>query len=109
MIRQLGTPTWFCSFLAAKSRWIHLIKILGRLIDHKDYNDEEVKQMTWQKKSELSQKYPVTCAINFEHMVQLIIHNFIKSSSHPVGEVVDFSTALNSRKEVIHISTAYSG
>ena len=90
MIRQLGKPTWFCSFSAAETRWIHLIKILGRLIDHKDYNDEEVKQMTWQKKSELIQKDPVTCARNFEHMVQLFIHNFIKSSSHPIGEVVDF-------------------
>ncbi len=53
MIRQLGKPTWFCSFSAAETRWIHLIKILGRLIDNKDYSDEEVKQMTWQKKSEL--------------------------------------------------------
>ena len=90
MIRQLGKPTWFCSFSAAETRWIHLIKILGRLIDNKDYSDEEVKQMTWQKKSELIQKDPVTCARNFEHMVQLFIHNFIKSSSHPIGEVVDF-------------------
>ena len=90
MIRQLGNPTWFCSFSAAETRWIHLIKILGRLIDKKDYTDDEVRQMTWQKKSELIQKDPVTCARNFEHMVQLFIHNFIKSSCHPIGEVVDF-------------------
>ncbi len=90
MIRQLGKPTWFCSFSAAETRWIHLIKILDRLIDNKDYSDEEVKQMTWQKISELIQNDPVTCARNFEHMVQLFIHNFIKSSSHPIGEVVDF-------------------
>ena len=90
MIRQLGKPTWFCSFSAAETRWIHLIKILGRLIDNKHYTDDEVKQMTWQKKSELIQKDPVTCARNFEHMVQQFIHNFIKSSCHPIGEVADF-------------------
>ena len=90
MIRQLGKPTWFCSFSAAETRWIHLIKILGRLIDNKHYTDDEVKEMTWQKKSELIQKDPVTCARNFEHMVQQFIHNFIKSSCHPIGEVVDF-------------------
>ena len=90
MIRQLGNPTWFCSFSAAETRWIHLIKILGRLIDNKDYTDDEIKGMTWQKKSELIQKDPVTCARNFEHMVQLFIHNFIKSSNHPIGEVIDF-------------------
>ena len=90
MIRQLDNPTWFCSFSAAETRWIHLIKILGRLIDNKDYTDDEVRQMSWQRKSELIQKDPVTCARNFEHMVQLFIHNFIKSSCHPIGEVVDF-------------------
>ena len=90
MIRQLGNPTWFCSFSAAETRWIHLIKILGRLIDNKDYTDDEVGQMSWQRKSELIQKDPVTCARNFEHMVQLFIHNFIKSSCHPIGEVADF-------------------
>jgi hypothetical protein len=90
MIRQLGNPTWFCSFSATETRWIHLIKILGRLIDNKDYTDDQVKAMTWQKKSELIQKDPVTCARNFEHMVQLLIHDFIKSSVHPIGEVVDF-------------------
>ena len=90
MIRQLGNPAWFCSFSAAETRWIHLIKTLGRLIDNKDYTDDEVTQMTWQKKSELIQKDPVTCARNFEHMVQLFIHEFIKSSYQPIGEVVDF-------------------
>ena len=90
MIRQLGNPTWFCSFSAAETRWIHLIKILGRLLDNKDYTDDEVTQMTWQKKSELIQKDPVTCARNFEHMVQLFVHDFIKSSCQPIGEVIDF-------------------
>ena len=89
-IQQLGNATWFCSFSAAETRWIHLIKVLGRLIDNKDYTDDQVRQMTWQKKSELIRKDPVTCAKNFEHMVQLFIHDFIKSSCHPIGEVVDF-------------------
>ncbi len=46
--------------------------------------------MTWQKKSDLIQKDPVTCTRNFKHIMQLFIHNFIKSSCHPIGEVVDF-------------------
>ena len=90
MIRQLGKPTWFCSFSAAETRWNHLIKILGRLIDNKEYTDEDIKNMSWKQKSELIQKDPVTCARNFEHMVQLFIHTFLKSSSHPIGEIVDF-------------------
>jgi len=90
MIRQLGKPTWFCSFSAAETRWVHLLKILGRLVDKKDYTDDEISTMTWQKKSELIQKDPVTCARNFEHMVQLFIHDFMKSALQPIGEIQDF-------------------
>ena len=27
MIRQLGNPTWFCSFSAAETKWSHLLKV----------------------------------------------------------------------------------
>ena len=90
MIRQLGKPTWFCSFSAAETKWVHLLKILGRLVDKKDYTNDEISNMTWQKKSELIQKDPVTCARNFEHMVQLFIHDFMKSSLLPIGEIQDY-------------------
>ncbi len=63
--------------------------------------------MTWQKKPELTQKDPVKCARNFENMVQLFIHNLNKSSSHPIGEVVDFFYRVEFQ-QILHISTAYS-
>ena len=90
MIRQLGNPTWFCSFSAAETRWVHLLKTLGRLVEKKDYTDDEIKNMTWQQKSDLIQKDPVTCARNFEHMVQLFIKDVLKSNLMPIGEIVDF-------------------
>ena len=64
MIRQLGNPTWFCSFSAAETRWNHLLKMLGRLVNHREYSDCEINKMTWQKKSELIiiQNDPVTYA-----------------------------------------------
>ena len=90
MIRQLGNPTWFCSFSAAETRWSHLLKTLGRLVERKDYSDYEIDNMTWQQKSDLIQKDPVTCARNFEHMVQLFIRDVLKSDEMPIGEIVDF-------------------
>ena len=89
MTRQLGNPTWFCSFSAAETRWSHLLKTLGRLVEKKDYTDCEIENMTWQQKSDLIQKDPVTCARNFEHMVQLFIKNVLKSDEMPIGEIVD--------------------
>ncbi|XP_078380326.1 uncharacterized protein LOC144663301 [Oculina patagonica] len=85
MIRQLGKPTWFCSFSAAETRWTHLLKILGRLVDKRDYTDNEIQDMTWQKKSDLIKSDPVTCARNFEHMVQLFLRDIIKSQLKPIG------------------------
>ena len=46
--------------------------------------------MTWQEKSHFIQKDPVTCARNFEHMVQLFIKDVFKSNLMPIGEIVDF-------------------
>lgn len=56
--------------------------------------------MTWQQKSDLIQKHPVTCAKNFEHMVQLFIGDELKSDAMPIGEIVDFFTEWNFNKEV---------
>ena len=33
MIRQLGPTTLFCSFSSAETQWIHLLQILGELVD----------------------------------------------------------------------------
>ncbi|XP_078383840.1 uncharacterized protein LOC144666317 [Oculina patagonica] len=90
MIRQLGNPTWFCSFSAAETRWTHLLKTLGRIIEKKEYTDDEIKQMTWKQKSDLIQTDPVTCARSFDHMVQLFIRDVLKSSAMPIGEIVDY-------------------
>ena len=46
--------------------------------------------MTWQQKSDLIQKDPVTFARHFEHMAQLFIKDLLNSNLMPVGEIVDF-------------------
>lgn len=99
MICQLGNPTWFCSFAVAETRWSHLLKTLGRLVESKDYIDYGIENMTWQQKSDLIQKDPVTCARNFDHMVQLFIRDVLKRDEMPIGEIVDFFTEWNFSKE----------
>lgn len=90
MIRQLGAPTWFCSFSTAETRWTRLLKTLSKIVEKKEYTDNEIKQMTWEQKSNLLQKDPVTCARNFERMVQLFIRYVLKSSVMPIGEIADY-------------------
>lgn len=90
MIRQLGNPTWFCSFSAAETRWTHLLKILARLVENRNYSENEIRDMTWQKKSELIRKDPVTCARNFEHMFRVFLNTFLKSKEKPISEIQDY-------------------
>lgn len=89
MIRQLGIPTWFLSFSATETRWLHLLKILGRTVQHKDYSDTELLNMTWPEKSELIKSDPVTCARHFDYMIRRFINDVLQSSCHPIGGMVD--------------------
>ena len=90
MIRQLGNPTWFCSFSAAETRWSHLLKILGRIVEKTDYSDDQVRAFSWQKKSQLIQSDPVTFACCFQKMVQTFINDFLQSDLTPIGEINDY-------------------
>ena len=65
-------------------------RMLGRIVEGKDYSDQEITEMTWQKKSELIQNDPVTCARHYDHMVHLLINNFIKGEHKPIGDIHDF-------------------
>ena len=57
-----------------------------------EYADDEIQQMTWEQKSDLIQKDPVTCARNFDHRVQLFIRDVLKSNVAPIGEIADYFT-----------------
>ena len=49
---------------------------------------DDINNMTWQQKSDLIQNYPVICATNFEHMVQLFIEDVLTSNLMSIGEMV---------------------
>jgi len=69
MIRQLGPATVFCSFSSAETQWIYLLRILGLLVDHKEYTDEEISNFNWDNRCRLIQSDPVTCAKHFDYQV----------------------------------------
>ena len=60
MIRQLGPASLFCSFSSAETQWIHLLRILAKLVDSKEYTDNELENLNWEEKSRLIQSDPVT-------------------------------------------------
>ena len=90
MIRQLSLPTWFMSLSAADTRWTDLLKMLAKLNDGIEYSEKELEHLTWQEKTKLVQKDPVTCSRYFDHRVQEFLNTVLKSSCEPIGKLLDF-------------------
>ena len=90
MIRQLGSATFFCSFSAAETKWNHLLRTLGELLDSKIYSNDQLNAMTWEEKSRLIQSDPVTCARHFDFQAQQFIFKFLLSNCAPLGKIEDW-------------------
>ena len=90
MIRQLGPATLFCSFSAAETHCIHLLRILGKLVDGKEYSDNELENLNWEQKCRLIQSDPVTCARHFDYQFNQFLNNFLFSNIAPLGSISDW-------------------
>ena len=90
MIRQLGPASLFCSFSSAETKWNHLLRILGNLIDHKNYSEEELNNLTWDDRCRLIQSDPVTCARHFDFQFNTFLKDVLTSELAPVGKVKDW-------------------
>ena len=84
MIRQLSLPTWFMSLSAADTRWTDLLKMLAKLNNGVSYTDKHIEELTWQEKTKLVQKDPVTCSRYFDHRVQEFLNITLKSNCEPI-------------------------
>ncbi|XP_062621669.1 uncharacterized protein LOC134283235, partial [Saccostrea cucullata] len=86
MLRQLGIPTWFCSFSAAEHRWNDAVAtILKQQNDNRD-----ACMLDWSEKNEVLRSNPVTVARMFEHRFHVFQREVIFSPSEPIGKVSDF-------------------
>ncbi|XP_061196745.1 uncharacterized protein LOC133205019 [Saccostrea echinata] len=90
MIRQLGVPTWFCSFSAAETKWTGLLRILSQLLNNRNLTDEEIHNLSWIDKCELIKRDPVTCARYFSHRFQTFLTHILKGKTQPLGEIRDY-------------------
>ena len=89
-IRQLGPASLFCSFSSAETQWVHLLRILGKLVDNKEYTDHQLETLNWEEKSRLIQRDPVTCARHFDYQINQFIRNFLLSKAAPLGKITDW-------------------
>lgn len=102
-IRQLGPAKLFCSFSVAETKWNHFLRILGKLIDKKDYNDEELDNLSREEKSRLIQSDPVTCARHFDYQFQQFFIKFLSSTLLPLGKIEDWFYHIEFQQHGSHI------
>ena len=86
MLRQLGIPTWFCSFSAAEFRWNDIINVI--LKQQKD--SRQAENLDWTEKSKVLKSNPVTVARMFDHRFHIFLRQVILSSANPIGCVSDY-------------------
>ncbi|XP_067660106.1 uncharacterized protein, partial [Haliotis asinina] len=86
MIRQLGIPTWFCSFSSAELRWNEIIDCILR----ETSDTRKAQDLDWNSKCSILRKNPVTAARMFDHRFHAFLRDVIMSPAAPIGKVIDF-------------------
>ena len=90
MIRMLGPATLFITVIVAETRWIHLLKIVSKIVEKFELTDEQCHQLSWSDKCRLINSDPVTCARHFDYSIQYFFTDFIKNDASPFGKLADF-------------------
>ncbi|TKS65242.1 ATP-dependent DNA helicase PIF1 [Collichthys lucidus] len=85
-VRQLGIPTWFCSFSAADMRWKNLLSSILKQAGRTD----TVEQLEWADRCELLRRNPVTAARMFDFRWHCFLREVLMSPANPIGKIKDY-------------------
>nr|XP_057908359.1 uncharacterized protein LOC131104820 [Doryrhamphus excisus] len=85
-VRQLGVPTWFCSFSSADLRWQNLLDCALR----QEGRTQTAAELEWADRCDLLRRNPVTAARMFDFRWHVFLKEVIMSLSQPIGKVVDY-------------------
>ena len=89
--RQLGPASLFCSFPSAEMQWINFLRILGQVVDHREYTITELENVNWDEKCRLIQCDPVTCARHFDYQISQFLTSFLYSKiAQSLGNISDW-------------------
>ncbi|KAI2646116.1 OVARIAN TUMOR DOMAIN-containing deubiquitinating enzyme 10 [Labeo rohita] len=88
MVRQLGIPTWFCSFSSADMRWTNLMSSILK----QEARKETLEQLEWADKCAILRNNPnkVTAARIFDFRWHCFLKEVLMSPLQPIGEIVDY-------------------
>ncbi|XP_041863244.1 uncharacterized protein LOC121653673 isoform X1 [Melanotaenia boesemani] len=85
-VRQLGIPTWFCSFSSADLRWQNLLKTILK----QEGRTQTFEELEWTDRCDLLRRNPVTAARMFDFRWHCFLKEVLMSSSNPIGKIIDY-------------------
>ncbi|XP_062414175.1 uncharacterized protein LOC119206796 [Pungitius pungitius] len=85
-VRQLGVPTWFCSFSSADLRWKSLLTSILK----QEGRTQTLDDLEWSERCELLRRNPVTAARMFDYRWHCFLREVLMSPSQPIGKIIDF-------------------
>ena len=80
---------WFLTLSAADMKWPEVIQAIVRQYGT-IYMEDEVLQLSWMMKSMWLRSNSVTAVRMFQYRLDTFLTTFLKSSSKPIGEVVEY-------------------
>ena len=86
MLRTFGTPTLFLTLSAAEFLWPSFVIACARRMGDV-ISEEEVVHMDWNRKAKYLRYNPVTTVQMFQHRVESLFNDFLKSDAAPLGVV----------------------
>ncbi len=86
MVRQLGIPTWFCSFSSADMRWPEFMECIAK----QEGCDTPIDELDWSDRCGMLKRNPVTAARMFDHRFHCFLKDVIMSPAQPIGKVIDY-------------------
>ncbi|XP_042265880.1 uncharacterized protein LOC121896203 [Thunnus maccoyii] len=85
-VRQLGVPTWFCSFSSADMRWTNLLDSILK----QEGRTQTAADLEWADRCDLLRRNPVTAARMFDFRWHCFLREVLMSPSHPIGKIKDY-------------------
>ncbi|XP_034537729.1 uncharacterized protein LOC117811513 isoform X2 [Notolabrus celidotus] len=85
-VRQLGVPTWFCSFSSADMRWKNLLNSILK----QEGRTQTFEELEWADRCELLRRNPVTAARSFDFRWHCFLREVLMSPAEPIGKIKDY-------------------
>ena len=88
-VKQLGPVTWFLTLSVADMQWNELIRVVCDFYGETK-SDEDIVEIPWTDWCHYIMRNPVLIASHIDYMFHQLFHRVIKSSPHPVAQVLDY-------------------